>query len=114
MDLVRRHPTAVLIAGFGPVLAAVMTLLVDHHVVTTNQSAYITTGLIALASLVTIVRTTPHNLSALLGIVTTLLTGLTVFNINVPADVIGVVVALLTAVLGLLWHGKVSPAAPGA
>lgn len=109
-DLVHRHPTLAFISGFGPVLAAVMLLLVDHNVLTQQQSAYITTGLVAVASLITILKTTPLNVSAATGIITTLLTGLIVFNVNVPPDVIGFVVAALTFLAGHLWHSKVSPA----
>lgn len=111
-SVAKKYPVLLSLSGIGPVIAAVLGWLVDKGELTSTQGAYITTVLIALASLYAAIRTDNLSVSLLTGFATTFMTGLVAFGINIAPDAKAVVVAVITFVAGQFLHSQVSPASP--
>lgn len=89
-------------------LAAVLAFLAH---LSPTEIAAVTTITTAAAAVVTALRTRPISVSVITGAVATIATAVSAFGLNLPTPVVGVVVTVLSTVLGLLFRQNLTPTA---
>ncbi len=103
--VVKQYPALSFTAVLGAISALVIALWPG---ITQVEGAYVGTIVVGVGSLLAWWGTTKRPIAGLTGFAATVLTGLTAFDVKVPADVLALVVAVVTFVGGHFLHAAVS------